>query len=281
MIDKLQMFLASLNGSDKTGKNAAAKNGKADNHNVGGLNADQFGLSEDARNKVIWANSQFQVNYQVLKSVNGANGYNTSEESFSLHASYRFLQMASGADEVSAQTETPSSEKTANEESGEVAPADETSDDNLLTRLQEYFSPENTARRILDVATSFFSLSDAFKNGGDTEAARQTFADFIGGAIEQGFSAARGILGEIPEDVSAGIDKTHSLVFSGLEDFVSNGIDPEKATAGGVFDKIAAYREEGRARLGEVVRLSSGGSYNSSGEVQKSAPDSGKILTTG
>ncbi len=281
MIDKLQMFLASLNGTDKTGKNAATKNGKTDHQTIGGLNADQFGLSEDARNKVIWANSQFQVNYQILKSVNSANGYSTTEENFSLHASYRFLQMASGADEVSANAAAPVSESAAGEEVGEVAPDEETAEDNLLTRLQEYFSPENTARRILDVATSFFSLSDAYKNGGDTEAARQTFADFIGGAIEQGFSSAREILGDLPESVGAGIDKTHSLVFSGLEDFVRNGIDPQKSMPGGVFEKIAAYREEGRTRLGEVVKLTSGGSYNSSGEVQKTAPDSGKILTTG
>ncbi len=281
MIDKLQMFLASLNGTDKTGKNSAAKNGKADNPMIGGLNADQFGLSEDARNKVILANSQFQVNYQVLKSVNSANGYSTTEENFSLHASYRFLQMASGADDVAANGAAPVSEGAASEETGEVAPDEETAENNLLTRLQEYFSPENTARRILDVATSFFSLSDAFKNGGDTETARQSFADFIGGAIEQGFSSARATLGDLPDTVSAGIDKTHSLVFSGLEDFVKNGIDPQKSIPGGVLEKIAAYREEGRTRLGEVFKLTSGGSYNSSGEIQKTAPDSGKIVTTG
>ena len=281
MIDKLQMFLASLNNADNTGKTGAKNGNSAPNRLVNGLNADTFGLSQDARQKVIFANAQFQANYQVLKSMNSANGYTTSEETFSLSASYQFMQNAAGAGSDVSGTADPvvTGENPA---AADDAPVSETTEEqDMLTRLQEYFSPENTARRILDVATSFFSLSSAYRAGGDSETARQQFADFIGGAIETGFSQARNLLGEMPDNVVTGIDKTHSLVFSGLNDFVKNGIDAEKAAPGGVFEKIAAYREEGRTQLNSVIKSSTAQSYNANGEAQPGSGESGKLLTRG
>ncbi|HNX76315.1 MAG TPA: DUF5610 domain-containing protein [Candidatus Rifleibacterium sp.] len=280
MIDKLQMFLASLNNADNTGKTGAKNGNAAQNRLVNGLNADTFGLSQDARQKVIFANAQFQANYQVLKSMNSANGYTTSEETFSLSASYQFMQNVSGAgSDVSGTVDTPA---TGENPAADDAPVTETTaEQDMLTKLQEYFSPENTARRILDVATSFFSMSSAFRAGGDSESTRQQFADFIGGAIETGFSQARNLLGEMPDNVVTGIDKTHSLVFSGLNDFVKNGIDAEKAAPGGVLEKIAAYREEGRAQLNSVIKGSTAQSYNANGEAQPGSGESGKLLTRG
>lgn len=268
MVEKIQLVPGSITNPGKTsvkGSNADKSSGGAASKN---LNIDEFGLSGDARNKVIWARSQFELNYQVLRSVNSANGFETSQETFSFRSAYEFMQRASGEEAT-----TPA------QEGSETPAAEETGDEDQLTALQEYFSPENTARRILDVATSFFSMSEVFRAEGETEASRQKFADFIGGAVNEGFRQARAILGELPEDVKAGIDKTNSLVFSGLDDFVKNGIDPEKAQPGGVFEKIATYRRESAVLLARSQKQRSTVAYNASGEIQ--TPVDPKVSTTG
>ncbi|MDD3147238.1 MAG: DUF5610 domain-containing protein [Candidatus Riflebacteria bacterium] len=276
MVDKIQLGSALQTGSDKGLKNRKAAGANEQSKSAGGLNVDKFGLSDDARNKVVWARAQFEVNYQVLKSVNSAQGYETTRETFSFKASQEFIQKASG--EVAAADEAiPSGED--NVATGNV---EETPEHNQLTMLQEYFSPENTARRILDVATSFFGISEIARADGNTEAARRNFADFIGDAINTGFQQARSLLGELPEEVVSGIDKTHSLVFSGLEDFVSNGISAEKSASGGVFEKIAAYRQEAAAMQATLKTDSSSKiGYNSSGEVLTGQPENQKIVTRG
>lgn len=268
MVEKIQLVPGSVTNHGKAsgkGRNADKGSGGAALQN---LNVDEFGLSGDAKNKVIWARSQFELNYQVLRSVNSANGFETSRETFSFRSAYEFMQRASGE------------EATVPVREGSDTPAtEETGEEDQLTALQEYFSPENTARRILDVATSFFSLSEVFKAEGESEASRQKFADFIGGAISEGFRQARAILGELPEDVKAGIDKTNSLVFAGLDDFVKNGIDPEKARSGGVFEKIAAYRRESAAQLARSLKQTNAVAYNANGEIQ--TPVVPKVSTKG
>ncbi|MBU1105591.1 MAG: DUF5610 domain-containing protein [Candidatus Riflebacteria bacterium] len=266
MVEKIQLVPTSLSGAEK-----AKNTGKSDSKNelFKNLNVDQFGLSSDARNKVLWARSQFELNYQVLKSVNSSQGFETTQETFSFKGSYEFLQRASGGETVFA-------EETTGDAAVEGAAAED-----QLTQLQDYFSPENTAQRILDVATSFFAISETGTAGGNNEASRQKFADFIGGAINEGFKQARDILGDLPEDVESGINKTNSLVFTGLADFVKNGINLEKSRPGGVFDKIAAYREEAKAQLASSSKSSSTISYNSSGSVQTTSNETPKISTKG
>jgi len=268
MVEKIQLAPGSVTNHGK----ASAKGKSADKTSGGAalknLNVDEFGLSGDARDKVIWARSQFELNYQVLRSINSANGVETSQETFSFRSAYEFMQRASGE-------EAPAPVQ----DGAETPAAEETGEEDQLTALQEYFSPENTARRILDVATSFFSLSEVFKAEGESEASRQKFADFIGGAISEGFRQAKAILGELPEDVKAGIDKTNSLVFAGLDDFVKNGIDPEKTAPGGVFDKIAAYRSESAAQLARSFKQKNTVAYNANGEIQTSADP--KVSTKG
>lgn len=230
-----------------------------------GLNIDQFGLSEDARSKVSWAKAQFELNYQVLKSVNSSQGFETTQEIFSFKGSYEFLQRASGREDF---------------KNDQEAETEEVSEQDALSQLQDYFSPENTAQRILDVATSFFPVSETGQTEGNNEAARRKFADFIGGAINEGFRQAREILGKLSDDIETGIDKTHSLVFSGLEDFVKNGIDPEKTQSGGVFEKIAAYRAEAALNMRRIVSSSTSGSYNANGELSTPA-EPAKIFQKG
>lgn len=112
-----------------------------------------------------------------------------------------------------------------------------------MEKLQEYFSPEKTAERILDFALSFFPRSEAFQEGGDTVDARQQFADMMGEAVQKGFDQAMTELGSISEETQEGIDKTHELVFSGLDDFVENGYNADKQESD-LYNGLQAYYQE-------------------------------------
>ena len=86
-------------------------------------------------------------------------------------------------------------------------------------------SPEATANRIADFALGTF---DAYRRNheelGDDEA-RQQFADFIGGAIQQGISEARDILSALNSlsgEVDNDIDATFEFIQARLDDFVAN-----------------------------------------------------------
>ncbi|HOT28912.1 MAG TPA: DUF5610 domain-containing protein [Candidatus Ozemobacteraceae bacterium] len=264
-------LLSSLDAGKPTGKKAPASLSAL----LSGLNADQLQLSDDSRRKLQWAKSQFELSYQVIRSLNTAEGAVTSQETFSIKGSYEFLQKVSGR-EIGPDPENRS-------ETGEAKEPAEQAEKDALTQLQEYFSPERTAERILDVALSFFGLSSMGQAEGNVESGRRKFADFIGSAIEAGFAQARGILGNLPEEIEAGIGRTHSLVFSGLEEFVTNGIAPEKLAAGGVMEKIVAYRQEMSLQVGSLRRAGSGNTvnYTASGDLKPSSPDSPTISTKG
>ena len=240
MLDKIQTTLSSLLPSSSTTGQASSTGSKTPDP-FSALNLDSLNLSKDAQNKITWARAQFQLNYQVLSSMNTANGVETTQQSFSFQASYEFLERSTGRDPSASPLSffqqlggAENQDKTTEAESGQ----------NLLSALKDYFSPEKTAERILDVALSFYPSSDAAQQEGEEATKRKSFADFIGGAIKEGFSQARTILGALPEDVSKGIDTTFDLVTSGLEDFVTNGVNPEKLQPGGVMEKIASYRQE-------------------------------------
>lgn len=237
------------------------------------LDLDQLNLSDDARQKVTWARSQFELSYQVIRSLNTANGAETTEEFFSFKGSYEFLQKTSGRDPIIPVSEiTPKTTQTAETTSAEK---------DALAKLQEYFSPEKTAERILDVALSFYGVSETAQNSGESEATRKTFADFIGNAIEEGFSQARTVLGTLPEDIEAGVGKTHSLIFTGLENFVKNGISLEKLAPGGVMEKIVAYRLEAAQNMEQIKKSYAPNGYNSRGEPQEPPAEDSKVSKIG
>ncbi|MBP7635134.1 DUF5610 domain-containing protein [Candidatus Ozemobacteraceae bacterium] len=263
---------ATLLSSLDSGKTAAKKSGSGLSELLSGLNADQLQLSDDSRQKIQWAKSQFELSYQVIRSLNTAGGAVTSQETFSIKGSYEFLQKVTGRDTA----------PEAGQPAEEGKPAEQAEKD-ALTQLQEYFSPERTAERILDVALSFFGLSSMGQAEGNSESGRRKFADFIGSAIETGFTQARELLGKLPDDVEAGVGQTHSLVFSGLDEFVKNGIDPEKLAGGGVMEKIIAYRQEMSLQVETIKRSGSGGavSYTSNGDLKTPSPDSPTISTKG
>jgi len=261
MIDKIQSSLISQLMESMTTKteSGSESSNSLTNNLFKGLNIDQFGLSDDAQQKVVWARSQFEVSYQVLKSVNSSQGLETSEETFSFKGSIEFLQKVSG------------------EDAAETITDETTTEQDILSKLQDYFSPEKTAQRILDVATSFFAASEVGQTEGNTESARRKFADFIGAAIDEGFKQAKNLLGDLPDKVAAGIETTHSTVFSGLEDFVKNGISTEKTQEGGVMDKILAYRMEITIKSDTITRTSTSTGYNAKGEAQNNSASKSKI----
>jgi hypothetical protein len=96
----------------------------------------------------------------------------------------------------------------------------ETTDE--IKGLPEYWNAENTSQRIVDFATSFLSM---FEGKG------QDFLNMIKGAIEEGFSQAQDMLGNLPDPVSKLVNDTHDLVFKKLEDWAkASGINVDDDT---------------------------------------------------
>ena len=86
-------------------------------------------------------------------------------------------------------------------------------------------SPDATANRIADFALGAFDKWLTNHKGLAEDDARKQFADFIGGAIQQGISEARGILNSLNalnSDVNDNIDSTWEVVQNRLNDFVAN-----------------------------------------------------------
>ncbi|MBQ38810.1 MAG: DUF5610 domain-containing protein [Candidatus Latescibacteria bacterium] len=84
-------------------------------------------------------------------------------------------------------------------------------------------SPEATAKRIVDFATSFFGAFQA--NHADDEGSVQIdgFSQLIKDAVEEGFAQSRDVLegiGKISGQVSDDIDETYHLVMGGIDSFV-------------------------------------------------------------
>ncbi|MBN1256303.1 MAG: DUF5610 domain-containing protein [Planctomycetes bacterium] len=224
---------------------ANSKAGRGFNpHSLG--ETDQVELSPEASILYQHTRAQFELNYQCVRCMSGPDGKMYEEVNFSFKGSYEFLRATTGVEPFT------------------TADLQETS---FIEKLQELYSPENTAERILN-----FALSQYSKFGEeDTEAARQEFADYIGKAIQEGFDSALAILGDIAENIRAGIDKTHELVFQGLADFIANG-RPEATPQ--VEDEEAvnnAYAELWQASVQiqySHLRISS---YNSRGQIEASA----------
>lgn len=99
------------------------------------------------------------------------------------------------------------------------------------------FSPEATAGRIVDFATSFFPLyqQQHSGNGESLEKQLDSFLNVVGGGVEQGFGEAKDILtglkvfnGEIEENANA----TYDLIYEGFAKFKENVLGAnEKETA--------------------------------------------------
>ena len=87
------------------------------------------------------------------------------------------------------------------------------------------FSPEATAERIVSFSTQLLGAYREQHPEMDAEESLASFVDIIGGGIEQGFSEAKDILGNLnvlEGDISNNFDKTYELVQQGLQLFVDS-----------------------------------------------------------
>lgn len=89
-------------------------------------------------------------------------------------------------------------------------------------------SPQATAGRILDFATSFFGGFQANHAGQEGGAQIDGFSQLIKDAVDEGFQQSRDLLegiGKISGKVAEDIDETYSLVMSGIDDFAQEQRD--------------------------------------------------------
>ena len=159
-------------------------------------------------------NVQFDLNLSIMQQTSRANGYSMSSFEINFSGSLTALGYKGGDIKV------PFANLFSNASSSTFDP---------IQALQEYFSPENTATRILDFTLGFFTKSSMFREGGDTEDARIKFADYIGAAIQKGFDQAIKSLPPLDEKTQAGVDTTHRIVFDGLDSFKQNGYTPTQS----------------------------------------------------
>lgn len=95
----------------------------------------------------------------------------------------------------------------------------------------EYWTPENTAKRIVEGTTAFLAGYQAAHPELEGEALIDGFMSVIGGGIDQGFDQAKGFLGEmevLEGEIESNVDTTYKLVQEGLEQFRNQylGITP-------------------------------------------------------
>ncbi len=92
-------------------------------------------------------------------------------------------------------------------------------------------SPQATADRIVSMSTAFFTQYHEQHADMSVEEAAKSFAEIIGGGIDQGFSEAREVLDGLKVlegDISSNIDTTFDLVQEGLKAFVDSYRETKK-----------------------------------------------------
>ncbi len=88
----------------------------------------------------------------------------------------------------------------------------------------DYWSPENTAKRIVDGSTAFLASFQAANPKLEGEALIDRFLEVVGGGIAKGFEEAKGLLGGLDVlkgDIASNIESTFKLVQEGLQNFRS------------------------------------------------------------
>jgi len=141
-----------------------------------------------------------------------------------------------------------------------------------IDRLAQMFTPEATAERIFNFATSWYG--QWLDGREDTEENRTAFTEHIGAAVQKGFDEAQAILGVLPGSVQEGIDRTHELFFAAFGDFIANGLsespeDLASARASGLAFNAAfgPFSNDPVALMDEVL-----GRLNSDGSLRVSVP---------
>ncbi|GAB6070546.1 DUF5610 domain-containing protein [Thiomicrorhabdus hydrogeniphila] len=86
----------------------------------------------------------------------------------------------------------------------------------------DYWTPENTAKRIVDAATMFLGGFQKANPDLEGEELMNKFMDVVGGGLTQGFDEAKSILGDLDVlqgDIATNIDSTYQLVQDGMQNF--------------------------------------------------------------
>ncbi len=86
----------------------------------------------------------------------------------------------------------------------------------------EYWTPENTAKRIVDGSTALFSAFQAANPELEGEALVDRFIEVVGGGVTKGFEEAKGLLGDLDVlegSIADNIEKTYTLVQEGFQNF--------------------------------------------------------------
>ena len=99
----------------------------------------------------------------------------------------------------------------------------DTSAEELLTSGLDT-SPEATAKRIVDFSVSFLAAYTANHTEDEDGPRLDSFIALIKKAVDEGFSGARDLLsrvGEVPDEVSEGINQTYGLVMQGIDTFAA------------------------------------------------------------
>ena len=238
--------------------------------NESGKGVDFGGMS------AVGISAQYSLNIATTMSVMNADGsMSQSTFNFSLEASFDYLGIASGKGSGANSLASLFGGKNTDEAAG--------TGNSMMDKLREMFSPEATAQRILDFSLSFFGRSSMFKEAGDTDEARASFADYIGAAIQKGFDQALGILGKgLPTQTANEIDKTHELVFDGLDDFVNRrevntrkNSDNAAASDAANGSKDALYGNLQYFASSLAVNYSSTTTYYSADEVRQMRANAG------
>lgn len=117
----------------------------------------------------------------------------------------------------------------------------------------EYWTPENTAKRIVDGSTAFLAGFQSAHPELEGEELMNRFLEVVGGGITKGFEEAKGILGDLnvlEGDIESNIDSTYSFVQTGLQNFRNQylGIS-EPATNTGTTDTQTAVNETETTRV--------------------------------
>ncbi|MDR2390875.1 MAG: DUF5610 domain-containing protein [Planctomycetota bacterium] len=212
--------------------------------------------------------AQYELNFSSMQYVSDAAGaFSYKETSISMKLDLSYIKASAGksgggqaiADLIGQAGDFPSLLQTlSNAASGTATGAGtQPTANDFITQMQDYFSPEKTAERIVDFATAFFPNSQAFKSKGDTEEGRGEFAEMMRAAIQKGFDQAMGVLGKVPAKVQEDIDKTHELTFNGIDDFVKNGLNRQKQNEG-LYSSLEQWNLSFSLNYGErTVRIGS------------------------
>lgn len=117
--------------------------------------------------------------------------------------------------------------------------------------MSNYLSPENVASRTVDMVASLYGGGSASGTGSEGVSSRQDYVDGMRDMIGRSYEQARS--GSINANTPGGssvLDQTNTLISQGLDNFVQNGLDPQKNVPGGLYDQLRVMANDSRTSYG-------------------------------